>query len=93
MMQYVIGKGIHIVKDRTVSDTNGNVLFTIHRTSNWHMDYEVSDKNGELKGSFKIKALGPHHTTEVRDSSGAVTAYVKEKLVHVGAPKWWIEDS
>jgi hypothetical protein len=40
----------------------------------------------ELKGSFNIKATGPHSTTEVRDSSGVITACIKKKLVTVGAP-------
>jgi hypothetical protein len=34
LMQYVTGKGIHVLKDRTVSDSSGNVLFMIHRKSN-----------------------------------------------------------
>ncbi len=92
-MQYVTGKGIHVLKDRTVSDPNGNVLFTIHRKSNWHMDYDVLDSKGEVKGSFNIKATGPHNTTEVRDSSGVITAYIKRKLATIGAPKYWIEDA
>jgi len=93
LMQYVTGKGVHVLKDKTVSDESGNVLFTIHRKSNWHMDYDILDSEGEPKGSFSIKAVGPHHTTEVRDSSGVITSYIKRKLVTVGAPKWWIEDS
>ncbi len=93
LMQYVTGKGVHVLRDRSITDDNGNVLFTIHRKSNWHMDYDILDSKGELKGSFNIKATGPHHTTEVHDSSGTITAYIKKKLVTIGAPKWWIEDS
>ena len=81
------------MKDRSVSDASGNVLFVVHKKSNWKMDYEVLDANGERKGSFNIKALGPHHTTEVQDSTGIVTSYVKRKLVTFLAPEWWVEDA
>lgn len=55
-MKWETGKGLHLMKDRSVSDASGNVLFVVHKKSNWKMDYEVLDANGERRGSFNIKA-------------------------------------
>jgi len=87
-----IEKGFHIVRDRVVVDHQGNTYLTVHRKSNWKLEYEFVDSGGNGYGQFHINEVGPHHTTTVKDAYGSLLGYVNRKVLAIGHQEWYVED-